>query len=630
MQRFCDAAEAYRKSTALKPVDNPAHAELMAMELPENELALEMDPTDIGTRAETIYLDFTDLMIYVQHNNSLSGIQRVVANLLLRAGHYATERGVRIVPVLPNYHHQTMSSVNMQAVVALLEAMDAKRPKEIIEQCLLSVRASKRRVWPRDGDTFVIAGAFWIYQRYDLLNTLRLSGVSVVVYVHDLIQITNPEYVARDATNDFRRSIVDVLGVCSYVLTNSEFVASEVRRFVGERMTFAIPVAAVTLATELGNQRGPSAPPDAKVVALAKRDYALVVSTIEIRKNHAYAISIWENMIAAMPLDEVPDLVFVGKWGWHIEELRRYLDGSDYLKGKLHILTGVSDGELAFLYQHCLLTIYPSFAEGWGLPVGESLGYGKPCVASSVTAIPEVGGDFCRYFDPFDVEDGTKVVTSILKDRASLATWTKRISDDFKPKTWTAFCDEFYASLQTRADQGMERPRHSNQLLFPGEIAQCGGSAILQMDVVGERFVTGRMARIEGWHQNEHWGCWAASPRATLLIFTTLTEPTDVTLHLLLCAPSPETPARCTLAIGNGEAVSIAGLGSVARWAAVSGRCAADGSIAVTLNSIEGFAPGSDGVERFVGLIAFGYAPQADREARERLIEAIVPGALSH
>ena len=62
----------------------------------------------------------------------------------------------------------------------------------------------------------------------------------------------------------------------------------------------------------------------------------------------------------------------------------------------------MTDVELALLYRKCLLTMFPSLAEGWGLPVGESLAYGKICIASRAGAIPEVGGELVDYVDPYD------------------------------------------------------------------------------------------------------------------------------------------------------------------------------------------------------------------------------------
>ena len=71
---------------------------------------------------------------------------------------------------------------------------------------------------------------------------------------------------------------------------------------------------------------------------------------------------------------EVPALVFAGRRGWLVQDFIEQLENCGYLDGKVIILDNVTDGELDLLYRRCILTVFPSFAEGWGLPVGESLG----------------------------------------------------------------------------------------------------------------------------------------------------------------------------------------------------------------------------------------------------------------
>ena len=70
-----------------------------------------------------------------------------------------------------------------------------------------------------------------------------------------------------------------------------------------------------------------------------------------------------------------------------------------------------------------MFTLFPSLFEGWGLPLGESLALGKPCLAASGTALPEAGGDLCRYFDPEDVGAAHRAVTALLDEPGSIAAW---------------------------------------------------------------------------------------------------------------------------------------------------------------------------------------------------------------
>jgi glycosyltransferase involved in cell wall biosynthesis len=86
------------------------------------------------------------------------------------------------------------------------------------------------------------------------------------------------------------------------------------------------------------------------------------------------------------------------------------------------------------LLRHAEATLYPSIYEGFGLPVIESLSVGTPCVASWSSAIPEVGGDVCEYFDPLDAADFHGAIGALLarrgpaldaacRERAQAFTW---------------------------------------------------------------------------------------------------------------------------------------------------------------------------------------------------------------
>ncbi len=231
--------------------------------------------------------------------------------------------------------------------------------------------------------------------------------------------------------------------LADFVMTNSEYVANDVRKFMSSRLNFSVPVKSAPLATALvGEQKQVSQPTRRDVRAAASSPFVLSVSTIEVRKNHLYMIKIWEELIAK-GAKNIPNLVFVGKLGWDIEPLMKYIDQSGHLDGRLHILSNVSDHELTYLYDKCLFTMFPSFVEGFGLPVGESLAHGKPCIASNRSSMPEVGGRFVKYVSPEDVEGGVRLVEELLADPAALSAWEKEIREEYKPRTWTEFAAGF-------------------------------------------------------------------------------------------------------------------------------------------------------------------------------------------
>jgi glycosyltransferase involved in cell wall biosynthesis len=274
---------------------------------------------------------------------------------------------------------------------------------------------------------------------------LRRNGMKFGLFIHDLIQIRNKDYVMPDAVDRFNIQLSDALELCDFVLTNSAYVRDDVKLYLEQTKHLNIPVKEVLLPTELNIvelQNSAAELSDPKLNFVIENDYVLVVSTIEIRKNHKLLIQVWEELRKEMG-DKVPYLVFVGKWGWQIDTLHAYIDNQGYEDDWLFIFNGISDVKMETLYKRAMFTVYPSFAEGFGLPIGESLAYGKPCLASNTTAMPEVGREFVRYFDPFDWQTALDAIRRPIVDRADLQAWQDSIANSFKPKAGATFATNF-------------------------------------------------------------------------------------------------------------------------------------------------------------------------------------------
>ena len=408
-----------------------------------------------------------------------------------------------------------------------------------------------------------------------MIVTLRSQGVKFGVFIHDLIQIKNPEYVHKEATLVFRKALIDVLTLANFVLTNSEYVAKEVREFLTERLNFSVPVKAVPLATELRESSQSHTGVGPEILDACRDEFVLCVCTIEVRKNHIYLIQIWEKMIHELNA-RVPNLIFVGKWGWEVDALQEYLENRDALGDWLHIFNGISDTELEYLYRHCLFTAFASFAEGWGLPVGESLAYGKPCVASNTTSIPEVGGELVRYVDPFDLRSGYDAIKQLVTDRSDLAEWTQQIGDQFRPKGWRTFCTELFDTVMALCQDSAGDGLLNNCILPSGEILFIGDDDVTRLDSSGHKLVTFRMARFGGWHPIEDWGVWASQRRARLQFRTDLNENDEIKLYLLLKVPPGSENAKCVVKAGAGETV-LDGLAAQSYFYQADARIAARG-----------------------------------------------------
>jgi glycosyltransferase involved in cell wall biosynthesis len=611
-----DSISAYKEAYKLNSKNQHALRELIQL----NEVShLPIDSKLVDLKTKTIWLDITDLIEYSKHNQSLSGIQRVVANLASYVRNVLIE-GYRVIPIIPEYDRSRILATNPALVAALIALFDTPgADRQLIDKSIKAIYASRYLVTPSGQDIMMVAGAFWIYPNYDVISRLRQTGMRFGVFIHDLIQIKNPEYVHHDAVEVFQKKLVDILSVSDFVLANSEFVASEIRQYMLDKLNFSVPVKAIPLATELrgvGDQNGLV---NQHIIDVCSEEFVLCVCTIEVRKNHLYLIRIWEKLRAKHG-DKVPKLVFVGKWGWDIEQLQQHLEKLGCVDDWLFIFNGISDDELEYIYRRCLFTAYTSFAEGFGLPIGESLVHGKPCIASNTTSMPEVGGRFARYVDPFNVEDGYRAFEQALVDRKDLESWAVDIQTNFKPKSWNTFCNEFYTEITEYHRSFESKDSQLNCVLPAGTVIESGDRAVMKLANSKRKIVTLNSGRRSGWSHVESWGVWSVSRRATLEFVANEPPNTEIQAFLRVRCPPDSESTQLVLRCGKHE--TDVDLGSKDKFVPFAGSVDDRGHVRIELIA-QGRYGATGERQCYVGLTALAYCRHDDPLQRIGMLEKV-------
>lgn len=130
--------------------------------------------------------------------------------------------------------------------------------------------------------------------------------------------------------------------------------------------------------------------------------YILSVGNLQPRKNLRRLISAYAMFVEGTQADI--QLVIVGKKAWMYEELFGEIENS-VLKDRITLTDYVEEDDLVWLYHEALFFVYPSYFEGFGIPVLEAMCCKTPVATSNCTSLPEVAGDAGILFDPYDVTD---------------------------------------------------------------------------------------------------------------------------------------------------------------------------------------------------------------------------------
>jgi len=280
------------------------------------------------------------------------------------------------------------------------------------------------------GDWLVNFGAPWGAALYspEFLTAFRAKGARFALLVHDLIPRLYPEWCGEGVVSVFHAWLRDVLPRADLIFTNSRSVAGDTSCYLASTgRVFSPPVVLPVGAAKPAPDTAP---------AILAQPYVLLVGTIEVRKNHAAMLRVWRRLLATMPEQDVPELVFAGKVGWLTVDLMQQLENCAWANGKIRFIDNPDEAVLANLYRHCLFTVFPSLCEGWGLPVTESLSFGKTVAASRYAAVPEAGGTFCAYYDPENVQEMFEVISGLIENPSQVAALEAHIAAAFRPPSW--------------------------------------------------------------------------------------------------------------------------------------------------------------------------------------------------
>ena len=240
-----------------------------------------------------------------------------------------------------------------------------------------------------------------------VLQAVKAQGARVVVLLHDLIPLTHPETQRPETAERFASKVERVRKHSDLILCNS--IATEAEVVTHMAKSGAVPPCLVApLGVEMQDAVAePFEMPDGFDPAIP---YVIILGTIEPRKNHVMLLDIWDQLIAeGVPLQ----LVICGQRGWISAAVMDRLDQVRDRGVPVFELPGLSDGEIAHVMEGAAALLFPSLAEGYGLPAIEARARGCPVICSDLPVFREVLGNNAVYLPVNDQYSWTIKMTEL-------------------------------------------------------------------------------------------------------------------------------------------------------------------------------------------------------------------------
>jgi glycosyltransferase involved in cell wall biosynthesis len=256
---------------------------------------------------------------------------------------------------------------------------------------------------------------------------VRRRGWKSIFFLHDLIPITHPEYCRSGEADKHGRRLETMLFSGQGLIVNSSATRDTLKSFAARR---GWPVPPCVIAPPASARL----PAPAATRPLAE-PYFVVLGTIEPRKNHLLLLQLWKRLAEELEA-AAPRLVVIGQRGWECEQVLDLLERCAALQRVVVEQSRCNDAELSTWLHHARALLFPSFAEGYGIPLVEALSHGVPVIASDLPVFREIAQDIPDYLDPNDWAGWKRTILDYTQPESSARLAQCARLEGFRAPTW--------------------------------------------------------------------------------------------------------------------------------------------------------------------------------------------------
>lgn len=366
-----------------------------------------------------------DISFLSNENNSITGISRVVLSLIKEISKHHINITICGISFRQELNGHKLYSLNQIRDISLGYLDEI--PNILIEGESLKIE---------ENDIIALLGEQWLFEGCisHLREIKKEINIKVLGLVYDLVPYFMPELYWDNFSELYIDNMSEVVEISDLIYVISNNTKKDFKKFFPN---FNKHIEVLRLGEDL----------PISISSIEREEFLLCVGTIQPRKNHVLLLIVWRRLLLDLG-DNCPTLIIIGKIGWHSDELLYLIRTNPKLSQKIKIFEKISDIELARLYKSCKFTIYPSLYEGWGLPISESLSYGRFCLASSTSSMKEAGGEFCDYFSPYDSGELFNLIKKYLNNIDMLKEKEKKIDIEYSPIPWKISTKQFINGIK--------------------------------------------------------------------------------------------------------------------------------------------------------------------------------------
>lgn len=252
----------------------------------------------------------------------------------------------------------------------------------------------------------------------ELPLNIKKAGVKSVVTIHDLIFLRYPEYYPLIDRQIYLLKFRHACKVADKVIATSEATKADIITYFGtdpQKIEVVYQTCDPVFRIPLEEENKEFA---RKKYNLPEK-YILYLGTIEKRKNALTLVKAYLNETIDIPL------LIAGKPTDYLSEINDYLKQNPAGNGII-FRHNIETADLPALYQSASLFVYPSVFEGFGIPILEALYSGVPVITSTGSCFAETGGDAALYCDPYDIQQMSNCISSVLNDQGTRESMIKK------------------------------------------------------------------------------------------------------------------------------------------------------------------------------------------------------------